>query len=167
MLLCKKAKNGKPICKASNDQRGCTNPRCQFEHVCDVQLASGDACSNKNHKRDEHKGAKIPLWLTPQVAPAAITAERQDKLQNEFIIASGDDFDNYCESENSYTPTQFSNAVVLVELFAGLRCAREAVESLPVNVLDHIAVESTSALNDSAGSYQHLQPYETRPFEMT
>ena len=41
------------ICKAYNDQRNCSNATCQYQHVCDVLLASGRACA-KQHRRSEH-----------------------------------------------------------------------------------------------------------------
>ena len=47
-----------PICKAWNDQRGCSNAQCTKSHVCDVLLESGTVCGKRNHKRMEHSDAK-------------------------------------------------------------------------------------------------------------
>jgi hypothetical protein len=55
--------NGKRICKAFNDQRGCKHPCEKGQvHVCDIRLQSGRVCGKSNHHRrnhDEGKDGKI------------------------------------------------------------------------------------------------------------
>ena len=49
-------KGGKRICKGFNDARGCNNPRCPDEHVCDVKTKDG-ACGSRKHNRMQHPSA--------------------------------------------------------------------------------------------------------------
>ena len=53
-------KVGRPMCKARNDARGCTNPKCDKAHECDIMAPSGKACGGR-HKRFEHRGPTVPL----------------------------------------------------------------------------------------------------------
>ena len=47
-------KGGQKICKPWNDGRGCTDPKCQSLHCCDVRLEEGGPCLSKKHTRLEH-----------------------------------------------------------------------------------------------------------------
>eukprot|EP00435_Cladocopium_sp_Y103_P017427 s4807_g4.t1 len=50
-------KGGQKICKPWNDGRGCSDPKCQALHCCDVRLESGAPCLDKKHTRLEHQAA--------------------------------------------------------------------------------------------------------------
>ena len=47
---------GRPICKAWNDQRGCKDKKCNRVHVCDVLDKDGKPCNSRSHNRSGHKG---------------------------------------------------------------------------------------------------------------
>ena len=47
-------KGGQRICKPWNDGRGCTDPKCQALHCCDVRMDEGGPCLSKKHTRLEH-----------------------------------------------------------------------------------------------------------------
>ena len=60
------AASGENICMRFNDQRGCTNHKCRFAHVCDVMLVKGQkACSASDHNRCGHNvsshGKAVPM----------------------------------------------------------------------------------------------------------
>ena len=57
---CRTNKTGKALCKMWNDARGCTNPKCEKAHECDIMLPSEQACGGR-HRRHEHRGPTVPL----------------------------------------------------------------------------------------------------------
>ena len=58
---------GQPLCKGYNDRRGCANSKggkCKKGvHGCDILMASGDACGNTTHKRQDHREAVHGKWM--------------------------------------------------------------------------------------------------------
>ncbi len=55
-------KEGKEICNAFYDKRGCQKTDCKKEHVCDVLNPDKDcACGGRNHNRETHRGRSVPL----------------------------------------------------------------------------------------------------------
>jgi hypothetical protein len=57
---CRTTQDDLAICKPFNDGRGCSHPKCSYEHVCDVLLPNGKNCG-KGHPRTKHRGSKVPI----------------------------------------------------------------------------------------------------------
>ena len=88
-----------------------------------------------------------------QSAPSTITAVGHDKVDPEFNASVEHACTNLVDINNDATTssgTHFEGSVILIELFAGLRSGRYALESLPVTILSHAAHEDNNFANSWA-----------------
>ena len=51
------------LCKAYNDQRGCSTPGCKKPHVCDVLVSPTKICGLKDHNRASHAPRPVFGWV--------------------------------------------------------------------------------------------------------
>ena len=51
------------LCKAYNDQRGCSTPGCKKPHACDVLVSSNKICGLKDHNWASHAPRPVFGWV--------------------------------------------------------------------------------------------------------